>query len=520
MTELLLVGLHLRASAGLPTALGPIRCTADLPWWLMSTEELEPPRRCAHCDRRMVVQVLPLGWTARCSRHGEISSSTLVSDSSAEQSPDLLLEQLRFDAEHLWHPYSSMTSPAATRLVRSAQGVQLSLATPAGPELEVIDAMSSWWSAIHGYRNPKLDAAATKQLQKMSHVMFGGLTHEPAIALGRALLAATPDALNRVFFADSGSVSVEVAVKMCLQFQRGRGFPQRRRLLTIRGGYHGDTFAAMSICDPISGMHSMFRGTLAEQIFAPRPPAGLDRAADDPELVAWADQTRALAHAHRDELAAIVVEPILQGAGGMFIYSPHCLLALRNLADELGLLLVHDEIATGFGRVGTWWASDRAGVSPDILCVGKALTGGYLSLAAVVCTDKVALGVDRAESGVLAHGPTYMANPMACAIATASLEILAEQRWRDQVGQIERELGLALAPARDLPGVAEVRVVGAVGVIEMRQPVDVLAATEAALSEGVWIRPFGRLIYTMPPYICSSQEIATIGSAMLAAAKA
>ncbi|MGL5828037.1 MAG: adenosylmethionine--8-amino-7-oxononanoate transaminase, partial [Angustibacter sp.] len=327
----------------------------------------------------------------------------------------------------------------------------------------------------------------------MSHIMFGGLTHEPAISLGRALLAATADQLNRVFFADSGSVSVEVAVKICLQYQRGKGRPGRTRLLTIRGGYHGDTFAAMSICDPVSGMHAMFRGTLAEQVFAPRPPAGLDRSADDPELLAWAEQTRALAHAHRDELAAIVVEPILQGAGGMYVYSPHCLVVLRDLADELGLLLVHDEIATGFGRTGSWWAGDRADVQPDVLCVGKALTGGYLSLAAVICTEEVARGVDRSESGVLAHGPTYMANPLACAIATASLGILADQSWQGQVRRIERGLQQALTPAMNLPQVAEVRVLGAVGVIELHQPVNVAAATAAALGEGVWIRPFGRL---------------------------
>ncbi len=425
------------------------------------------------------------------------------------------------DARELWHPYSSMTKPAPTHLVRSAAGVRLTLANPkTGRDLEVIDAMSSWWCAVHGYRNPALDAAASAQLGQMSHVMFGGLTHEPALALSERLLKATPAPLTRIFLADSGSISVEVAIKMALQYQRGLGRPERRKLLTIRGGYHGDTFAAMSVCDPISGMHSMFRGTLAEQVFAPRPPAGLDRTATDPELLAWAERTRALARAQAGELAAIIVEPVLQGAGGMYIYSPECLRVLRELADELQLLLIHDEIATGFGRTGAWWAADRAEITPDILCLGKALTGGYLSLAAVICRDDVAFGVDRAESGVLAHGPTYMANPLACAVASASLDLLAAGHWQQQVTRIETELTAGLAAARELPGVAQVRVLGAVGVIEMRDPVHVAAASTAALDLGVWIRPFGRLIYSMPPYIADSTEIQAITRALCAAASA
>jgi adenosylmethionine-8-amino-7-oxononanoate aminotransferase len=320
-----------------------------------------------------------------------------------------------------------------------------------------------------------------------------------------------------VFFSDSGSVSIEVAVKLALQYQLARGRRGRTRLLTVRGGYHGDTFTPMSVCDPVTGMHTMFAGALAEQLFAPRPPAGLDRPADDPELLAWAETTRALAHRHAGEVAAIIVEPILQGAGGMYAYSPACLRLLRELADEHGFLLVLDEIATGFGRTGTLFAAEHADVVPDIMCVGKALTGGYLSLAATLCTTDVAEVVSSGPGGALMHGPTFMANPLACAVASASIDLLLEGDWRGTVGRISAGLRDALAPAAALGTVKDVRVVGAVGVLQLEHAVDVPRLTDAALRRGVWLRPFLDLVYTMPPYTCTDEEVATIGRAMVEA---
>ncbi|MEZ5097620.1 MAG: adenosylmethionine--8-amino-7-oxononanoate transaminase, partial [Nocardioides sp.] len=328
---------------------------------------------------------------------------------------------LAYDRAHLWHPYTSMTDPTPARLVVGADGVRLRL----GDGREVVDAMSSWWAAIHGYRHPVLDAAVRAQLEDFSHVMFGGLTHEPAVRLGERLVEITPQGLDHVFLADSGSVSVEVALKMVLQYHRGLGRPERTRLLTVRGGYHGDTFGAMSVCDPIGGMHSMFAHVLPSHVFAPRPPA------DVAQLEAWATEFRALAAAHASTLAAIVVEPVLQGAGGMHAYPPACVQVMREVADEHGLLLVLDEIATGFGRTGTLFAADAARVTPDILCLGKALTGGYLSLAAALCTTAVAEGLARSESGVLMHGPTFMGNPLACSVALASLDLLLASDWAE-----------------------------------------------------------------------------------------
>ncbi len=425
-------------------------------------------------------------------------------------------ELLVVDRAHVWHPYASMTDPAAVRLVESAQGVRLRI-TGHG---QVIDGMSSWWCAIHGYRHPALDAAAHGQLAAMSHVMFGGLTHAPAIGVVQRLLALTPAPLQHVFLCDSGSVSVEVAIKMALQAAVGRGQPHRRRLLTVRGGYHGDTFAAMSVCDPVGGMHSLFTGMLAEQVFAPRPPAGFHRPVEDPQLQEWAAQTSALFDRHAGELAAVIVEPVLQGAGGMHVYSPECLRLLRRLCDEDGVLLICDEIATGFGRTGTMLAAEHAGVTPDVLCLGKALTGGYLTMAAVLCTAAVAQAVSAEPAGALMHGPTFMANPLACAIASASLDLLTGQDWAARIRTIERELAEGLAPAAELPGVADVRVLGAVGVVETHAPVDIARATDAALAAGVWLRPFRNLIYTMPPYISTADEIATITRGVLAAAGA
>jgi adenosylmethionine-8-amino-7-oxononanoate aminotransferase len=402
--------------------------------------------------------------------------------------------------------------PAASEplLVESARGVRLRLAD--GREL--IDAMSSWWCAIHGYRNAVLDAAAVAQIERMSHVMFGGLTHEPAVALAAALLERAPAGLEHVFFADSGSVAVEVAIKMALQAAQGRGEPERTRLLSLRGGYHGDTFGAMSICDPVDGMHQMFASVLAENVFARRPPGGVDA----PLEKSYAVELEALFEAHSKSLAAAVCEPVVQGAGGMWFYAPAYVALLRELCDAHGVLLIADEIATGFGRAGTYFACERAGVAPDIMCVGKALTGGYLTAAATLCSAAVAGAIDASESGALMHGPTFMANPLACAVALASIELLDASDWQRNVERIERVLSGALAPARELAGVSDVRTLGAIAVIELDHPVDIAAATGEAAAAGVWLRPFRSLIYAMPPYITSDEDLEQIAHAMRAAA--
>jgi adenosylmethionine---8-amino-7-oxononanoate aminotransferase len=419
---------------------------------------------------------------------------------------------LAFDREHVWHPYTSMTDPTPTRRVSGARGVLLRLADGSPDGHEVVDGMSSWWSAIHGYRHPALDEAVRRQTSELAHVMFGGLTHEPAVRLAQRLVSITPAGLDHVFFADSGSVSVEVALKMAVQYQRGRGRAERTRMLTVRGGYHGDTFGAMSVCDPVGGMHSMFTAVLQQQVFADRPPA-------DPAAVpAWAEAFRALAAAHAHELAGIIVEPVLQGAGGMHVYDPACLRVMREVADEHGLVLVLDEIATGFGRTGTLFAAEAAGISPDVMCVGKALTGGYLTLAAVLCTRAVARGLSGSESGVLMHGPTYMGNPLACSVALANLDLLETLDWASNVARVGDGLRAGLATCRSLSGVADVRTLGAVGVVELDHPVDVDKATEAALDAGVWLRPFRNLVYTMPPYISTDDEVARICAAVEAAA--
>jgi adenosylmethionine---8-amino-7-oxononanoate aminotransferase len=377
--------------------------------------------------------------------------------------------------------------------------------------------MSSWWCPIHGYRNPVLDQAAHDQIDRLSHVMFGGLTHEPAIRLAERLVEITGEPLQHVFFCDSGSVAVEVAMKMSLQYQASRGRVERTKLLSVRGGYHGDTFGAMSVCDPVNGMHSLFTGSLARQLFAPRPPAGFDRTTQDPEFLAWAETTAALAGQHASEIAAIIVEPVLQGAGGMHIYSPACLRVLRDLADEHGFLLILDEIATGFGRTGELFAADHAHIAADILCVGKALTGGYLSLAATLCTSEVSRAISSGPGGALMHGPTFMGNGLACAVSVASLDLLLHQDWRAEVARVSNGLRAGLAPAAELPGVADVRVLGAVGVIQLDRPVHVPQVTRAALRRGVWIRPFRDLIYTMPPYVSTDGDIAAITGAITAA---
>jgi len=433
-------------------------------------------------------------------------------------------ELIAFDREHLWHPYSSALAPSTPYLVESASGVRLRLRRHDGRVCNVIDAMSSWWCAVHGYAVPELDRAARAQLGRMSHVMFGGLTHEPAIALARRLIELAPrldgqdeSPLQHVFLADSGSVSVEVALKMAWQFHVNAGRP-RTKMFTIRGGYHGDTFAPMSVCDPVGGMHSQFTGVLPEQIFAPRPPAGLKVTAEDPAMVTWEEQTRALYAAHAAEVAAVVIEPVLQGAGGMHVYSPYVVQVLASLAHDHGALLILDEIATGFGRTGTMWAADRCGVVPDILTVGKALTGGYLTLAATLCTREVALGVSGSVgslSGGLMHGPTFMGNPLACSVALACLELLERNDFRAQTARIESELTIGLRPALDLDCVKEIRTLGAVGVIQLTGTADVEAIGAAAIERGVWVRPFRDLVYTMPPYVSTTEDIATITSALV-----
>jgi adenosylmethionine-8-amino-7-oxononanoate aminotransferase len=409
---------------------------------------------------------------------------------------------LALDREHVWHPYASLPASPPSLPVLSAEGVRLRLAD--GREL--IDGMSSWWCAIHGYRHPALDAAVREQLERMAHVMFGGLTHEPAVRLAERLVEITPDRLRHVFFADSGSVSVEVAIKMALQYQRAVGHPERTRLLTVRGGYHGDTFGAMAVCDPVGGMHSMFAGTLAEHVFAERPPDGFERPLDD----AWVEHVGALFDHHAHELAGVIVEPVVQGAGGMRFHSPEYVMALRRLCREHEQLLILDEIATGFGRTGALFACEHADVAPDIMCVGKALTGGYMTLAATLCSAEVAQAISAGEGGALMHGPTYMANPLACAVALASLDLLADGSWRRDIARIEQGLREGLEPARELRGVADVRVLGAIGVVQLEREVDIAVATAAAVERGVWLRPFRDLIYTMPPYVIDQDDLARV----------
>lgn len=392
--------------------------------------------------------------------------------------------------------------------MESASGVRLRMADGSG---DLVDGMSSWWSAIHGYNHPVLNDAARGQLERMSHVMFGGLTHEPAVRLAKRLVDITPEGLEHVFLADSGSVSVEVAVKMCLQHWRSLGRPAKRRLLTWRGGYHGDTWQPMSVCDPEGGMHELWQGVLHRQVFADAHAAGYEES--------YAAHLRELIGRHADELAAVIVEPVVQGAGGMRFHSPAYLRVLREACDAHDVLLVFDEIATGFGRTGTLFAAEHAGVTPDVMCVGKALTGGYLTMAATLCTARVAEGISRGEVPVLAHGPTFMGNPLAAAVACASIDLLLGQDWQTEVKRIEAGLREGLAEASSMPGVRDVRVLGAIGVVQLDHEVDMAAATAAAVREGVWLRPFRDLVYTMPPYVTGDEDVARIARAVRAAAR-
>ena len=416
---------------------------------------------------------------------------------------------LNYDREHVWHPYSSMTDPGHTWPVVSASGVRLKLQD--GREL--IDGMSSWWCTVHGYNHPVLNAALNEQAERVSHVMFGGLTHGPAIELARRLVALTPDGLEKVFIADSGSVSVEVAIKMAIQYQHARGETTRTRLLALERGYHGDTLGAMSVCDPKRGMHHLFSGILPEQFFVPAPQTRFEEEWNPDDIA----PLRACLEKNHKSIAALILEPVVQGAGGMRFYHPEYLRQARALCDEFGVLLIADEIATGFGRSGKLFACEYAGISPDIMCVGKAITGGYMTLAATLATTEVAETISRGEAGCFMHGPTFMANPLACRVACASLDLLMENNWKEQVSGIEQGLKHGLSRASELEGVADVRVLGAIGVIELKDPVDVKRLQPACVDRGIWVRPFAHNFYVMPPYIMRDGDLAYLTSNMVGA---
>ncbi|RDL43674.1 adenosylmethionine--8-amino-7-oxononanoate transaminase [Marinomonas piezotolerans] len=419
--------------------------------------------------------------------------------------PDDLHQLTAMDKQLLWHPYTSMSHPSPHYLVEHAEGCQITLAS--GEVL--IDGMSSWWSVIHGYNHPYINAAMTQQLQSFSHVMFGGLTHKPAISLAQKLVAMTPASLQRVFFSDSGSVSVEVALKMAIQFWHTQGKPDKQHFATPRSGYHGDTFAAMSVCDPVNGMHSMFNQALTPQYFISPPPTGIDKEVDQHYL----DEIRSLFESKHEQLAGFIIEPVVQNAGGMRFYNPAYLDALRSLCDEFNILLIFDEIATGFGRTGKLFATEHCQIEPDILCLGKALTGGYISMAATLTNDRVALGISQ-NGGVFMHGPTFMGNPLACSAANASLDLISEYDLEPKIQQIQQWLENALSICENLDMVDNVRCLGAIGVVELKSSVNLHEIQPLFVDQGVWIRPFGKLIYLMPPYVISQAEIHRLGSAI------
>ena len=416
------------------------------------------------------------------------------------------MNNIEFDKRHIWHPYTSAIEPLPCYEVTAAKGTKLTLASGE----EIVDGMSSWWAAIHGYNVPELNKAASAQLEQFSHVMFGGLTHEPAVKLSKQLIDITPEGLNRVFLADSGSVSVEVAIKMAIQYWACQGRGEKNRLLTPRNGYHGDTFAAMSVCDPVNGMHSLFKHSMIQHFFAPAPQTKFGQTWNQDDTAPLRD----ILEQHHASIAALILEPVVQGAGGMRIYHPEYLRACRKLCDEFDVLLICDEIATGFGRTGELFACNHVDISPDIMCLGKALTGGYLTMAAALCTDDVAHGICQGEPGVFMHGPTFMANPLACSVASASIELLLSSPWHKRVNHIDKVLTSELSALAHHPVVEDVRTLGAIGVVEMKQPVNVGRIQKIFVSEGAWIRPFGKLIYVMPPFVSTDEDISTLTRAI------
>jgi len=421
---------------------------------------------------------------------------------SAEPQSQILLN----DQKYVWHPYSSLSNPIPAYEVVSAEGVKLRLAD--GTEL--IDGMSSWWCTIHGYNHPVLNDAAVQQIGKVSHVMFGGITHAPAVNLCEKLVAITPAGLDKVFLADSGSVAVEVAIKMVFQYWISKGQPEKNKLLSLRNGYHGDTFAAMSVCDPVTGMHHLFEQVVEKHYFAPAPQTGFDQPWDEQDIAEFSQKISD--HSHR--LAAVILEPVVQGAGGMRFYSPYYLKRVRELCDKHNVLLIADEIATGFGRTGKLFACEWADISPDVLCLGKAITGGYMTLAATLCTDKVSRGICEGEAGCFMHGPTFMGNPLACSVANASIDLLLSADWQSNIQRIESTLKQQLVQFSQLKSVASTRALGAIGVIEMHEPVSMAEIQKQFVEAGVWVRPFGKLVYVMPPFISSDENLIQLMAAI------